>query len=108
MKDFLNKEERRLLSEKLFMNEKCDVTEFIKEIDRRLLFKREAYEEFLTQFREGFVNSKELNKALDETKELCNLRILCTSAYKKQKSLIGLMLIEYGGILKDILPEEEE
>ena len=108
MKDFLNKEERQLLSEKLFMNEKCDVTEFIKEIDRRLLFKREAYEEFLTQFREGFVNSKELNKALEETKELCNLRILCTSAYKKQKSLIGLMLIEYGGILKDILPEEEE
>ena len=108
MKDFLNKEERQLLSEKLFMNEKCDVTEFIKEIDRRLLFKREAYEEFLTQFREGFVNSKELNKALDETKELCNLRILCTSAYKKQKSLIGLMLIEYGGILKDILPEEED
>ena len=108
MKDFLNKEERQLLSEKLFMNEKCDVTEFIKEIDRRLLFKREAYEEFLTQFREGFVNSKELNEALDETKELCTLRILCTTAYKKQKSLIGLMLIEYGGILKDILPEEED
>ena len=108
MKDFMNKEERQLLSEKLFMNEKCDVTEFIKEIDRRLLFKREAYEEFLTQFREGFVNSKELNKALEETKELCTLRILCTTAYKKQKSLIGLMLIEYGGILKDILPEEED
>ena len=53
MKDFLNKEERQLLAEKLFMNEKCDVTEFIKEIDRRLLFKREAYKEFLVTSFDG-------------------------------------------------------
>ena len=107
MKDFLSKEERQLLSEKLFMNENCDVAEFIKEIDRRLLFKLDTYKEFLAQFKEGFVNSKELRKSLEEVKELNAMKTLCVSAYKKQKDEITLLLIEYRALLGDIRFEEE-
>lgn len=107
MKDYLTKEERQLLSKKLFMNEKCDVAEFIKEIDRRLLFKRESYKEFLTQFREGFVNSEKLRKSLEEVKELNAMKTLCLSAYKKQKDEIALLLIEYRALLGGIRFEEE-
>ena len=108
MKDFLTKEERQLLSDKLMMNENCDVVDFIDAINRRLLRRLNAYKEFLAQFKDGFVNYKELQKSLKEVKELSEMKTLCLRAYKKQKSLIGLMLIEYGGILKDILPEEED
>ena len=107
MKDFLNKEERQLLSEKLFMNENCDVTEYIKEIDRRFTFKLDAYKEFLAQFKDGFVNSKELQKSLEEVKELNEMKTLCMSAYKKQKDEIALLLIEYRALLGGIRFEEE-
>ena len=107
MKDYLSKEERQLLSEKLFMNENCDIAEFIKEIDRRLLFKLDTYKEFLAQYKEGFVNSKELRKSLEEVKELNAMKTLCVSAYKKQKDEITLLLIEYRALLGDIRFEEE-
>ena len=107
MKDCLTKEERQLLSEKLFMNEKCDVTEYIKEIDRRFTFRLEAYKEFLAQFKDGFVNSKELRKSLEEVKELSEMKTLCLSAYKKQKDEIALLLIEYRSLLGGIRFEEE-
>ena len=107
MKDCLTKEERQLLSEKLFMNENCDVTEYIKEIDRRFTFRLEAYKEFLAQFKDGFVNSKELRKSLEEVKELSEMKTLCLSAYKKQKDEIALLLIEYRALLGGIRFEEE-
>ena len=107
MKDCLTKEERQLLSEKLFMNENCDVTEYIKEIDRRFTFKLDAYKEFLAQFKDGFVNSKELQKSLEEVKELNEMKTLCMSAYKKQKDEIALLLIEYRALLGGIRFEEE-
>ena len=107
MKDFLSTEERQLLSEKLFMNENCDVTEYIKEIDRRFTFRLEAYKEFLAQFKDGFVNSKELRKSLEEVKELNAMKTLCMSAYKKQKDEIALLLIEYRALLGGIRFEEE-
>ena len=107
MKDCLTKEERQLLSEKLFMNENCDVTEYIKEIDRRFTFRLEAYKEFLAQFKDGFVNSKELQKSLEEVKELNEMKTLCMSAYKKQKDEIALLLIEYRALLGGIRFEEE-
>ena len=107
MKDCLTKEERQLLSEKLFMNENCDIVEFIDAINRRLLFKLDAYKEFLAQFKEGFVNSKELRKSLEEVKELNAMKTLCMSAYKKQKDEIALLLIEYRALLGGIRFEEE-
>ena len=108
MKDFLSTEERQLLSEKLFMNEKCDVTEYIKEIDRRILNKKELYNEFLAQFEYGFVSVKKLRESYEELKELRDLKTLCKVAYIKQRPDIQLLLLNYGCILKDILPEEEE
>ena len=107
MKDYLSKEERKLLSNKLMMNENCDIVDFIDAINRRLLRRLNAYKEFLAQFKEGFVNSKELRKSLEEVKELNAMKTLCLSAYKKQKDEIALLLIEYRALLGDILPEEE-
>ena len=108
MKDFLSTEERQLLSEKLFMNENCDVTEYIKEIDRRILGKKEIYDEFLSQFEYGFVSVKKLRESYEELKELRDLKTLCKVAYFKQRPDIQLLLLNYGCILKDILLEEEE
>lgn len=107
MKDCLTKEERQLLSEKLFMNEKCDVTEYIKEIDRRILGKKELYDEFLAQFEYGFVSVKKLRESYEELKELRDLKTLCKVAYIRQRPDIQLLLLNYGYILKDILPKEE-
>ena len=107
MKDCLTKEDRQLLSKKLMMNENCDIVEFINEIDHRLLLKLDAYKEFLAQFKDGFVNSKELQKSLEEVKELSEMKTLCLCAYKKQKDEIALLLIEYRALLGDIRSEEE-
>ena len=107
MKDYLSKEERKLLSNKLMMNENCDIVDFIDAINRRLLRRLNAYKEFLAQFKDGFVNSKELQKSLEEVKELCEMKTLCLSAYKKQKDEIALLLIEYRALLGDIRSEEE-
>lgn len=107
MKDFLTKEERQLLSNKLMMNENCDVVDFIDAINRRLLRRLNAYKEFLAQFKDGFVNYKELQKSLKEVKELSEMKTLCLRAYKKQKDEIALLLIEYRSLLGDIRSEEE-
>ena len=107
MKDFLTKEERQLLSNKLMMNENCDVVDFIDAINRRLLRRLNAYKEFLAQFKDGFVNYKELQKSLEEVKELNEMKTLCLRAYKKQKDEIALLLIEYRSLLGDIRSEEE-
>ena len=107
MKDFLTKEERQLLSNKLMMNENCDVVDFIDAINRRLLRRLNAYKEFLAQFKDGFVNYKELQKSLKEVKELSEMKTLCLRAYKKQKDEIALLLIEYRSLLGDIRFEEE-
>ena len=107
MKDFLTKEERKLLSDKLMMNENCDVVDFIDAINRRLLRRLNAYKEFLAQFKDGFVNYKELQKSLKEVKELSEMKTLCLRAYKKQKDEIALLLIEYRSLLGDIRSEEE-
>ena len=107
MKDYLSTEERQLLSKKLMMNENCDVVDFIDAINRRLLLKLNAYKEFLAQFKDGFVNSKELQKSLEEVKELNEMKTLCMSAYKKQKDEIALLLIEYRALLGGIRFEEE-
>ena len=107
MKDFLTKEERQLLSTKLMMNENCDVVDFIDAINRRLLRRLNAYKEFLAQFKDGFVNYKELQKSLKEVKELSEMKTLCLRAYKKQKDEIALLLIEYRSLLGDIRSEEE-
>lgn len=107
MKDYLSTEERQLLSKKLMMNENCDVVDFIDAINRRLLLKLNAYKEFLAQFKDGFVNSKELQKSLEEVKELSAMKTLCVSAYKKQKDEIALLLIEYRALLGGIRFEEE-
>ena len=107
MKDCLTKEERKLLSNKLMINENCDIVDFIDAINRRLLRRLNAYKEFLAQFKDGFVNSKELQKSLEEVKELNDMKTLCMSAYKKQKNEIALLLIEYRALLGDIRSEEE-
>ena len=107
MKDYLTKEERQLLSNKLMMNENCDVVDFIDAINRRLLRRLNAYKEFLAQFKDGFVNYKELQKSLKEVKELSEMKTLCLRAYKKQKDEIALLLIEYRSLLGDIRSEEE-
>ena len=107
MKDYLSKEERKLLSDKLMMNENCDVVDFIDAINRRLLRRLNAYKEFLAQFKDGFVNYKELQKSLKEVKELSEMKTLCLRAYKKQKDEIALLLIEYRSLLGDIRSEEE-
>ena len=107
MKDFLTKEERQLLSNKLMMNENCDVVDFIDAINRRLLRRLNAYKEFLAQFKDGFVNYKELQKSLKEVKELSEMKTLCLRAYKKQKGEIALLLIEYRSLLGDIRSEED-
>ena len=107
MKDYLTQEERKLLSNKLMMNENCDIVDFIDAINRRLLRRLNAYKEFLAQFKDGFVNSKELQKSLEEVKELNEMKTLCLSAYKKQKDEIALLLIEYRSLLGDIRSEEE-
>ena len=107
MKDFLTKEERQLLSNKLMMNENCDVVDFIDAINRCLLRRLNAYKEFLAQFKDGFVNYKELQKSLKEVKELSEMKTLCLRAYKKQKDEIALLLIEYRSLLGDIRSEEE-
>lgn len=107
MKDYLSKEERKLLSNKLMMNENCDIVDFIDAINRRLLRRLNAYKEFLAQFKDGFVNSKELQKSLEEVKELNVMKTLCLSAYKKQKDEIALLLIEYRSLLGDIRFEED-
>ena len=107
MKDCLTKEDRQLLSKKLMMNENCDVVDFIDALNRRLLLKLNAYKEFLAQFKDGFVNSKELQKSLEEVKELNEMKTLCLSAYKKQKDEIALLLIDYRALLGDIRSEEE-
>ena len=107
MKDYLSKEERKLLSNKLMMNENCDVVDFIDAINRRLLRRLNAYKEFLAQFKDGFVNYKELQKSLEEVKELSEMKTLCMSAYKKQKDEIALLLIEYRALLGGIRFEED-
>ena len=107
MKDCLTKEDRQLLSKKLMINENCDVVDFIDAINRRLLRRLNAYKEFLAQFKDGFVNSKELRKSLEEVKELNEMKTLCMSAYKKQKDEIALLLIEYRALLGGIRFEEE-
>ena len=107
MKDFLTKEERQLLSNKLMMNENCDVVDFIDAINRRLLRRLNVYKEFLAQFKDGFVNYKELQKSLKEVKELSEMKTLCLRAYKKQKDEIALLLIEYRSLLGDIRSEED-
>ena len=107
MKDYLTKEERQLLSNKLMMNENCDVVDFIDAINRRLLRRLNAYKEFLAQFKDGFVNYKELQKSLKEVKELSEMKTLCLRAYKKQKDEIALLLIEYRSLLGDIRSEED-
>ena len=107
MKDYLSKEERKLLSNKLMMNENCDIVDFIDAINRRLLRRLNAYKEFLAQFKDGFVNYKELQKSLKEVKELSEMKTLCLRAYKKQKDEIALLLIEYRSLLGDIRFEEE-
>ena len=107
MKDFLTKEERQLLSDKLMRNENCDVVDFIDAINSRLLLKLNAYNEFLAQFKDGFVNYKELQKSLKEVKELSEMKTLCLRAYKKQKDEIALLLIEYRSLLGDIRSEED-
>ena len=102
MKDFLTKEERQLLSNKFMMNENCDVVDFIDAINRRLLRRLNAYKELLAQFKDGFVNYKELQKSLKEVKELSAMKTLCLRACKKQKDEIALLLIEYRSLLGDI------
>lgn len=108
MKDCLTKEERQLLSEKLFMNENCDVADFIKRIDSRLADKRKEYKKFEAQFQDGVVNFKKLSESLDETVELCRLKHMCNAAYEKQKHKIVLILDAYSCWLNSFLPEEEE
>ena len=89
------------------MNENCDVVDFIDAINRRLLRRLNAYKEFLAQFKDGFVNYKELQKSLKEVKELSEMKTLCLRAYKKQKDEIALLLIEYRSLLGDIRSEED-
>lgn len=108
MKDCLTKEERQLLSEKLFMNENCDVADFIKRIDSRLSDKRREYKKFEAQFQDDIVNFKKLSESLDETVELCRLKRMCNAAYEKQKHKIVLVLDSYSCWLNSFLPEEEE
>ena len=108
MKDRLTKEDRQLLSDKLMMNEQCDVVDFIEAIDNRLLMKREAYEKFLAQFENGFVNAKKLSKSLKEVEELCEMRTICITAYEQQKYDIGYLLLKEGFLLRDVHLEEKK
>ena len=108
MKDCLTKEERQLLSEKLFMNENCDVADFIKRIDSRLSDKRREYKKFEEQFKNGVVNFKKLSESFDEAVELCRLKHMCNMAYEKQTQKIAFRLDAYGCWLDGYLPEEEE
>ena len=66
MKDFLTKENRELLADKLFMSENCDVADYLKRIDNRLSDKKKEYDEFVSQFQNGVVNFKKLSTSFDE------------------------------------------
>ena len=108
MKDCLTRQERQMLSKALFCSEECDVADFIRIIDHRLKCRKEQYDEFMKQFKDGVVNYGELRKVLDKTRELQALKVLCAIAYAKQLDEIEEMLKEFGHILADYLPEEEE
>ena len=108
MKDFLTKENRELLADKLFMNENCDVADYLKRIDSRLSDKKKEFDEFWSQFQNGVVNFKKLSASFDEAVMLCNLKHMCNIAYKEQKHDISLKLAEYGCLLDSFLPEKEE
>lgn len=108
MKDCLTRQERQILSKALFCSEECDVADFIGIIDNRMKYRKEQYKAFLKQFKDGVVNYRELRKVLDKTRELQALKVLCAMAYAKQLDEIELMLKEFGLILADYLPEDEE
>ena len=108
MKDCLTRQERQMLSKALFCSEECDVADFIRIIDHRLRDRKEQYDAFMKQFKDGVVNYRELRKVLDKTRELHALKVLCAIAYAKQLDEIEEMLKEFGHILSDYLPEEEE
>ena len=108
MKDCLTRQERQMLSKALFCSEECDVADFLKIIDHRLKCRKEQYDEFMKQFKDGVVNYGELRKVLDKTRELQALKVLCAIAYAKQLDEIEEMLKEFGHILADCFPEEEE
>lgn len=108
MQDILTKEERKILADKLFMNENCDIADYLKRINSRLSDKRKEYKEFEAQFQDGVVNFKKLSESFDEVVELCRLKHMCNIAYEKQKHKIVLRLDAYGCWLDSFLPEEEE
>ena len=108
MKDCLTRQERQMLSKALFCSEEYDVADFIKIIDYRLKDRKEQYESFMKQFKNGVVNYRELCKVLDKTRELNALKVLCTVAYAKQLDEIEHMLKELRHFLTDCFPEEEE
>ena len=108
MKDCLTRQERQMLSKALFCSEECDVADFIRIIDHRLKDRKEQYDAFMKQFKDGVVNYRELRKVLDKTRELQALKVLCAIAYSKQLDEIEEMLKEFGHILSDCFPEEEE
>lgn len=108
MKDYLTRQERQMLSKALFCSEEYDVADFIKIIDYRLKDRKEQYDAFMKQFKDGVVNYKELRKVLDKTRELHALKVLCAIAYAKQLNEIEEMLKEFRHLLTDCFPEEEE
>ena len=108
MKDFLTKETRELLADKLFMSENCDVADYLKRIDSRLSDKKKEYDEFVSQFQNGVVNFKKLFESFNEAVMLCHLKNTCNLAYEEQKHEIKLKLAEYECLLDSFLPEEEE
>ena len=108
MKDCLTRQERQILSKALFCSEECDIADFIRIIDHRLKDRKKQYDAFMKQFKDGVVNYRELRKVLDKTRELHALKVLCAVAYAKQLDEIEEMLKEFGHILADYLPEEEE
>ena len=107
-KDFLTQEDRKVLADKLFMNENCDVADYLKRIDSRLSDKKKEFDEFWSQFQDGVVNYKKLCESHNEAVELCHLKHMCNIAYEEQKRKIGLKLAEYGCLLDSFLPEEEK
>lgn len=108
MQDILTKEERKLLADRLFMNENCDIADYLKRIDSRLSDKRKEYKEFEAQFKNGVVNFKKLSESFDEAVELCHLKHICNLAYEKQAQKIVFRLDAYKCWLNNFLPEEEE
>ena len=53
MKDCLTRQERQMLSKALFCSEECDVADFIRIIDHRLKDRKEQYDAFMKQFKDG-------------------------------------------------------